>query len=134
MQALPSSGTRTGSQPDNVITSSELMAPSSTDAWQTLDKHTLPASHVLILAHSLGDFFVMGQTVTEMFSVFDAQADAAEATRLTRHAQAMRVATLNNAQAITFELVRSKLLHVNRVLEVLLANVYAESAAGGAGA
>jgi hypothetical protein len=123
LAALPSSGAR--SQPEGLA---GLAVPTGTEGFRQLDKRALPAAHTLTLAHSLGTFFIMGQNVTEVFSVFDPGADMAEAVRLTRHAQAMRAASLRSVgvQPVTFELARSKLLKVQPVLEVLLSNVYSE--------
>lgn len=91
------------------------------------------ACRALLLGHTLGHFFVMGQAVTEVFSVFDASADVTEATRLTRHAAAMKVASLRSANSAggpqrTFELARARLLKPRPLLEALLRNVYAEAA------
>ena len=90
----------------------------------------LPSEHKLVLGHSLGEFFIMGSHVTEIFSVFDSGADAPDVVKLTRHAQTMRVASLRSASASarTFELVRARLLEPFAALEATLNNVYADQA------
>jgi hypothetical protein len=95
--------------------------------FRMLEK-SMPSSYRLIYGHSMGSFFIMGQTITELFSLFDEGAFVAEATKLSRNAQSMRVTTLRPLHPLgkTYESARLRLLDPRPVLEVLVNNVYAE--------
>jgi hypothetical protein len=95
--------------------------------FRILEK-TMPSSQRLIYSHSMGSFFIMGQTITEMFSLFEDGAMFDEATKLSRNAQSMRVSTMRpqHPSGKTYEAARLRLLDPRPVLEVLVNNVYAD--------
>ena len=88
----------------------------------------MPSSHHTVLGHSMGFFFIMGQQVVELFSVFDGAAHAPEAVHTSWKAAAMRTGSRGRGPVgtRTFEMVRSRLLDPKPVLEVVVANVYAD--------
>lgn len=87
----------------------------------------MPSSHHLVLGHSMGLFFIMGQKVVELFSVFDDGAYVPEAVHTSWKAQAMRTGSRRGAAGTrTFETVRARLLDPKPVLEVVVNNVYAD--------
>jgi hypothetical protein len=105
----------------------DLRLPALTPHFCRLDK-LMPSQRHQLLGHCMGNFFIMGQKVTELFSIFDANTDQSDAVKLARHAQAMRVTSLGGVsmQSYTFEMVQARLLDPKPVLEVLLSNVYAD--------
>jgi hypothetical protein len=87
-----------------------------------------PTAFGVVRAASMGSFFLMGQRITEMYSVFDRHAPVSDATKLSRHAQTMRVASLRGTTSapIPFELCNLRLLHAASAADLIVKNVYAD--------
>ena len=104
-----------------------LICPDIDATYSLLDKN-MPSEHMLLCGHSIGNYFIMGQDPIELFSIFDATADVAEATKLSRQAHLMRMTTLRGqgAHARTFQMVKARMLDPKGAAEVLLSNVYAD--------
>lgn len=137
MPTLTSTATHAATAAAPSMSLADFPAPDGAAPFAHASAAALPSAHTLLFGHTLGDFFVLGQAVTEIFSVFDGTVEMAEAMRLTRHAAAMKVASLRSGSVgpqRTFELASARLLEPRPVLKLLVNNVYAEAAQTDGGA